>query len=50
MDQTRKLLLVLESDPKAATLPLLGMYVVISHPFPRPCFHKAHLIISDLKL
>ena len=35
MDQTRKLLLVLESDPKAATLPLVGMYVV-SHPFPKP--------------
>ena len=27
MDHTRKLLLLLESDPKAVSLPLLGMYV-----------------------
>ena len=27
MDHTRKLLLLLESDPKAISLPLLGMYV-----------------------
>lgn len=25
MDQTRKLLLLLESDPKASTLPLVGL-------------------------
>lgn len=27
MDHTRKLLLVLESDPKVISLPLVGMYV-----------------------
>ena len=27
MDNTRKLLLVLESDPKVHSLPLIGMYV-----------------------
>jgi hypothetical protein len=27
MDHTRKLLLVLESDPKVVNLPLVGMYV-----------------------
>ena len=27
MDQTRQLLLLLESDPKACSLPLVGVYV-----------------------
>jgi len=31
MDNTRKLLLVLESDPKVHSLPLIGMYVSPSH-------------------
>ena len=31
MDHTRKLLLLLESDPKAFSLPLLGMYVTPCH-------------------
>ena len=37
MDQTRKLLLVLESDPKVHSLPLVGVWISgvseITHPF-----------------
>ena len=41
MDNTRKLLLLLESDPKAFSLPLLGMYV---------CYYVAFFFLFTILL
>ncbi|XP_061488909.1 SCL-interrupting locus protein [Rhineura floridana] len=49
MDQTRKLLLILESDPKAYTLPLIGIWLSgISHIYsPQVWTYSLHYLFSS---